>query len=672
VALEYYRDPSRDELLKVVPVSELLEAYSAFERGTSKFDVELHVRTVHRVYKLHAETHEDMARFLRAFTQAQKLAKASPGGSSKILAAAAAATSHDDGGAGHTGRDTPPLPATMEEEGESVAEGWTDAVSTPQEVTDAVIKRTAELFRTGHNEAMARATAQAEEEGDPSLAAQLEDDSHVANLLAVSTDVINEMLVAADDFRYSEPPRLPFFERCIKEFHVQLYANLAHLLADVSALQPMDALQLLAWLQEYRERLIASEAPPTDPPLDVVQNQLIAYPRGASHPRAISSDLERPRVAVPHAHVRSRRRVDRAYAAQSRLTWEQLCLNLHTADIEALVRGQVDGGIDGEMPGSMAPYDLLRMLNEPFAPLVSLQVPALTNALVGVCADVLTYYASLQRMFITSVGNELLERTLGGGGVSSLPMPATPFLAAGAVCSVLNNAERTIEMVTQIGTHVDREADDGPQEEVSDFSERSERDRTASQAPLPRGDVLADDALSKASRELGSLTPPCVAVLAGLVVYTPLADNLPRGAATPKEVRRPTCHGRQRPVCRHQAAHRRRTQRRRAHRASLAAPSVRALLTDVPLCVCVGVGMGVCLCVCVRSCSRSSRRAASSRRCSACSPTCACSRARHCRSSRPNSTAACSSCSSPIRSRRCSRARLLSSSRRRLPSGRRR
>ena len=78
------------------------------------------------------------------------------------------------------------------------------------------------------------------------------------------------------------------------------YASLAHHLADVTIMRPSEALQLLAWLQEYRDRLIAAAAPPVSPSLCAAQLELIA-----------------------------------AYAAQSRLTWEACVANLHAADIEA-------------------------------------------------------------------------------------------------------------------------------------------------------------------------------------------------------------------------------------------------------------------------------------------------------------------------------------------------
>lgn len=78
-------------------------------------------------------------------------------------------------------------------------------------------------------------------------------------------------------------------------------ANLAHLLRDVSELSPMEALQLLAWLQEYRERLAAAAAPKVHPPVSDAQAALV-----------------------------------QAYAAQSRVTWESCTFNLHQADVQRL------------------------------------------------------------------------------------------------------------------------------------------------------------------------------------------------------------------------------------------------------------------------------------------------------------------------------------------------
>lgn len=113
----------------------------------------------------------------------------------------------------------------------------------------------------------------------------------------------------------------------------------------------------------------------------------------------------------------------------------------------------------------MAPTDLLTMLIAPFGSLKALQVPALTNALVSVCGDVLAYYAALLRSFVTSVGDDVLQGG-GSGGTVAVPLPTTPSIAGAAVCAVLNNAERTIEMIDQLGAHVDAGEDD-EEEEVS-------------------------------------------------------------------------------------------------------------------------------------------------------------------------------------------------------------
>ena len=53
----------------------------------------------------------------------------------------------------------------------------------------------------------------------------------------------------------------------------------------------------------------------------------------------------------------------------------------------AATRGNTEQGVSGGESAplaSMAPVDLLSMLNAPFATIKSLQVPPLTNALVGV------------------------------------------------------------------------------------------------------------------------------------------------------------------------------------------------------------------------------------------------------------------------------------------------
>ena len=79
----------------------------------------------------------------------------------------------------------------------------------------------------------------------------------------------------------------------------------------------------------------------------------------------------------------------------------------------------------------MAPIDLLAMLDAPFASLASLQVPALTNALVRVCGEVLAFYANLMRAFIQAVGDAVLGGGLSGdvaaGAAAGIALPNCPM-----------------------------------------------------------------------------------------------------------------------------------------------------------------------------------------------------------------------------------------------------
>jgi len=155
----------------------------------------------------------------------------------------------------------------------------------------------------------------------------------VSELLAVASDVVDEMLATADDFRYAANPRLDLFEACMRAYHTHIYAQLATLFVDTSRLSPMAALHTIAWLQEYRERLATAGSPPLQPPLDEAQTELVG-----------------------------------AYAGQARATWEQCIDRLHAADAIKMARGEIDGGSGGK-PATMAPVDLLTLLNAPFATL---------------------------------------------------------------------------------------------------------------------------------------------------------------------------------------------------------------------------------------------------------------------------------------------------------------
>ena len=126
----------------------------------------------------------------------------------------------------------------------------------------------------------------------------------------------------------------------------------------------------------------------------------------------------------------------------------------------------------------MAPVDLLSLLNAPFAMVKQLQVSALTNALVAACAEVVADYVVAQRTFVHSIGDDTihpagdyasavaaavsatLAATSGTSGgshvVAPTVLPPDGPTAACAVCAVINNSERTIELLESLLAHIDR------------------------------------------------------------------------------------------------------------------------------------------------------------------------------------------------------------------------
>lgn len=459
-----------------------------------------------RTYKLLAETHEQMRKWVKAISKGRHEALKAGGGGGGLVGALAARgralSEKRNSGAGGA------LPAFLqsrtqvadaaEEDEEEFDAGWTESVTTEAEVAAAILRRINARFRQAAQQAQAtfaEAAAAAKEQGaeppEPGT-------GEIAALLQAADDIVNEMLSSADDFRYSEPPRPKLFERCLREAHANMYSNLAHVFREIDSIKPMDALQLLAWLEEYRERLALADAPPLQPPLIDVQRGLIG-----------------------------------AFAAQSRETWEQWAANLHAGQVAALERGEIDNcqPLHAAGPACTAgPIDLLSFLNAPFASLKGLQVPSLTNAVVAVCAEVVVGYAGLQREYVQSVGASSLKpadlKPPAGGSDSTL--------AAAAVCAVINDAEKTIEMLEKLGEHIDEGVEED--EEVEDEDDEDGEGGAALRAPaLEPGDDRAREALQLAEAELGTVAPSGSHVLAALCVYKPCAGNQ-RAPLLPREL----------------------------------------------------------------------------------------------------------------------------------------
>ena len=78
--LEYFRNESKGELLKTVAIGDVLEVTPAFERKLSKLEGELHLKTKERTFKLLAETHEEMRRWMKGIKRARERAANAGGG----------------------------------------------------------------------------------------------------------------------------------------------------------------------------------------------------------------------------------------------------------------------------------------------------------------------------------------------------------------------------------------------------------------------------------------------------------------------------------------------------------------------------------------------------------------------------------------------------------------
>ena len=114
--------------------------------------------------------------------------------------------------------------------------------------------------------------------------------------------------------------------------------------------------------------------------------------------------------------------------------------NLHESDVELLLKGSLED--DG---GTTTPFDLIRMLNEPFSSITALAVPPLTNALLTVCGGVIRVFAALQRRFVRSLATAALTEKMAGQTDATLRMRAT--------CACMRNSDRAKALLEQREYH---------------------------------------------------------------------------------------------------------------------------------------------------------------------------------------------------------------------------
>ena len=170
-----------------------------------------------------------------------------------------------------------------------------------------------------------------------------------------------------------------------------------------------------------------------------------------------------------------------------------------------------------------------------FASTAGLQVPALTNALIGVCADVVCIFADLQREYVISLGNSALKppatastsaSASASASTSASAASSSSASSAASVCAVMNNAERICEMLLEtLGGHIDEgpEDDDEADDEL-DEDGREGGGRFAAQ-PLAVGDEAARKALLRSEEQLNAITPAATHTLVAICLYQPWQDT---------------------------------------------------------------------------------------------------------------------------------------------------
>ena len=269
----------------------------------------------------------------------------------------------------------------------------------------------------------------------------------VADLVAAAEEMAAEMRRSAGEFARSLPARPTLYTACLQAFHSALWARLAPTIDEAATLEPMDLLMLITWAQDYGEKLdhLLGEA---------------SHTASANAPRQLLSwwgGVQRQLIA--------------AYAAHYHRTWGGWLRNLHVAEVERLV-SEHRAGPDEETKAcnstsSMAPVDLLSMLNAPFTNVAALQVPALTNALVAVCAEVIVSYAAMQRQLLHTIGHGLLhlKHNPDGGALPirsaaddegpEVEVPNDGRVSAHIVCAVLMSCSTIVAMLTSLVAQID-------------------------------------------------------------------------------------------------------------------------------------------------------------------------------------------------------------------------
>lgn len=202
ISLDYYRTESRDELLKQVPMGEVLGVSGATDAGLSKNESEFHVRTDGRTYKLLAASGDEKRKWMEALAQAHNTFQRLD------MAAVMSQKGGDESSASPAAREVP--------------KRWTCRVASEADVSSAVVQLVASHFQpvtqAAHADAACEAAASdgnGEDRGSGVV---------VSAVLEVARELMDEMMTSAHDFRSSSPPRPELETRCVNEFHVQMYA----------------------------------------------------------------------------------------------------------------------------------------------------------------------------------------------------------------------------------------------------------------------------------------------------------------------------------------------------------------------------------------------------------------------------------------------------------------
>ena len=133
-----------------------------------------------------------------------------------------------------------------------------------------------------------------------------------------------------------------------------------------------------------------------------------------------------------------------------------------------------------------------------------LQVPPLTNALLGACGAVICEFAGMQLVHLRSLSTVALTDGACAKQDSSIRLRAA--------CAMMHNAERAISLLEKLESHLDpgdAAAAENGEEEL----------RGADQVPV--GEAEAAEALQLAETELGRVSLSALGVLAALLLFCP-------------------------------------------------------------------------------------------------------------------------------------------------------